>query len=104
MRNTTPYTSLVEQIMDTGFDGELVTQEVGSRGFLEIFHPTILQQQLLQCTKKPWRMLLDTVSQAVIKDSHKIWVMRNGQNPHCSMYLCIAYKQYNNHYNNYTYH
>ena len=77
MRKTTRYADLMEQIVDSGFDGELVILEVGSRGFLELSRLTILQQQLLQCTKKQWRTLLDIVSQAAIKGSHKIWVMRN---------------------------
>ena len=77
MRKITRYADLMEQIVDSGFDGELVTLEVGSHGFLELSRLTILQQQLLQCTKKQWRMLLDSVSQVAIKGSHKIWVMRN---------------------------
>ena len=75
MRKTTRYAHLMEQIVDSGFDGELVTLEVGRRGFLELSCLTILQQQLPQCTKKQWRTLLDSVSQAAIKGSHKIWVM-----------------------------
>ena len=50
-RKTNRYTDLMEQISGSNFDGELVTLEVGSRGFLSLPSFDTLQKQLLQCSK-----------------------------------------------------
>ena len=71
-------TRYVEQITSSNFDGELVTLEVGSHGFLSLPTFTTLQ---LELSKKQWREFLNNVVQAAIKGSHRVWVMWNWPKP-----------------------
>ena len=80
-RKTSRYADLMEQITSSNFDGELVTLEVGSRGFLSLPSFTTLKQQLLECSQKQWTTFLGDIIQAAIKGSHKIWTMRNWTEP-----------------------
>ena len=82
MRKTTRYADLTKQIVDFGFDGELCSDT----GSWEPWFPGTLSSHhtpatALQCTKKQWRTLLNSISQAAIKGLHKIWVMRNWTEP-----------------------
>ena len=71
-RKVTRYADLMDQVTDFRFNGELVTLEVGSRGFVPFPGFTILQQKLLECSKKQWRSFLDHITQTTIKGSHNI--------------------------------
>ena len=73
----TRYADLMDQVTDSHFNGELVTLEVGSRRFVSFPGFTILQQKLLECSKKQWRSLLCHITHPAIKGSHNIWTKRN---------------------------
>ena len=51
-RKVSRYADLMDQVADSRFNGQLVTLEVGSRGFVSFPGFTILQKKLLKCSKK----------------------------------------------------
>ena len=78
-QKTTKYQDLVEACEVNGYTTELVTLEVGSRGFLNLqgFKALFQGFSLNKCEKYNF---LRVVSREAIIGSHKIWTARNSMN------------------------
>ena len=76
LRKEEKYMELVEEIEEKGFVVDLITMEVGSRGFVnqESFYRL---NAILGATKKELMDLMLSVSEAAIRGSFEIWIGRN---------------------------
>ena len=75
-RKVTKYLELKEAL-NKGYKANVVTLEVGSRGFISIKGFKSLSKALVAVTKRDFRHFLITVAQTTIVESHKIWCVRN---------------------------
>ena len=70
------YADLVDEIEENGFTVDLVTIEVGARGFLKYESFRRLNEVLGADRKEFFTLLLD-VAKVTIKNSFRIWTQRN---------------------------
>ena len=75
-RKETKYADLVDEIKENGFTVDLVTIEVGARGFLKYESFRRLNEVLGADRKEFFTLLLD-VAKVTIKNSFRIWTQRN---------------------------
>ena len=75
-RKETKYADLVDEIEENGFTVDLVTIEVGARGFLKYESFRRLNEVLGADRKEFFTLLLD-VAKVTIKNSFRIWTQRN---------------------------
>ena len=71
------YQDLVDAGETNGFTTEVITLEVGSRGFLNLQGFKDLFQTLTRCPRKNMWNLLKTTCRITILQSQRIWTMRN---------------------------
>ena len=67
---------LVEEAEQCGYKCELITVEVGSRGVVEVERMGHLKS-LMNVAKREWATFLVKVAETAMKESHKIWNVRN---------------------------
>ena len=70
------YTELIEEAELRGYQGRLITIEVGSRGVLNMGGLQEMKR-LLVVGRKEWDTFLIALSKKAIEESHKIWTARN---------------------------
>ena len=75
-RKTEKYLDLVAEIEEKGYNVELITLEVGSRGLLCLDGFKQLHS-ILYVNKKKWMQFLKSVASTAISGSFKIWTSRN---------------------------
>ena len=75
-RKTAKYLELANEVERNGYNVELITLEVGSRGLVCLDGFKQLQDTI-PVRKRVWRQLLQHVTSAAIVGSHKIWTSRN---------------------------
>ena len=75
-RKTAKYIELVTEVEKNGFNTELITLEVGSRGLVHVDGSKHLQN-LICGGKQRWKQLLQDIAIVAIKGSYKIWTSRN---------------------------
>ena len=75
-RKTVKYIDLVSEVEKNGFNTELITLEVGSRGLVHVDGFKRLQD-LICGGKQRWKQLLQDIAIVAIKGSYKIWTSRN---------------------------
>ena len=75
-RKTSKYHEITEEIEANGFIVDLITIEVGSRGFVCLDGFNLLKD-IFFLTRNQIQQLLKDVSAAAIKGSFKIWTHRN---------------------------
>ena len=76
-RKEAKYTELVEEVEENDFVMDLITLEVGSRGFVN--HESFRRLREVVATPKQLNDLLLSVSKLAIKGSFQIWTCRNHQ-------------------------
>ena len=75
-RKTAKYLELATEVERKGYNVELITLEVGSRGLVCIDGFQQLRDTV--CVgKRKWRQLLQNVAIAAINGSYRIWTSRN---------------------------
>ena len=79
-RKEDKYSELVEEVERNGFDVELITIEVGSRGMVnyDSFHRL---RDAVGASNKELKHTLFDISRAAIRGSFAIWINRNHRNP-----------------------
>lgn len=77
-RKLSKYHELMEELKTNGFDVNLVTLEVGSRGFVTV-DGFLMMKDLFLLTNKQFQQLLKDVAVAAIMGSYRIWTSRNHQ-------------------------
>ena len=77
-RKLSKYHELMEELKTNGFDVNLVTLEVGSRGFVTV-DGFLMIKDLFLLTNKQFQQLLKDVAVAAIMGSYRIWTSRNHQ-------------------------
>ena len=77
-RKLSKYHELMEEVKTNGFDVNLVTLEVGSRGFVTV-DGFLMIKDLFLLTNKQFQQLLKDVAVAAIMGSYRIWTSRNHQ-------------------------
>ena len=75
-RKVSRYTDLVEGAEQHGYKCELITVEVGSRGVVEVERMDRLKR-LMNVARREWDIFLVTLAETTMKESHKIWNVRN---------------------------
>ena len=75
-RKEAKYADLVDEIEENGFTVDLITVEVGSRGFVK-FESFCRLNELLGATQKELSNFLVDVAKATIINSFHIWTLRN---------------------------
>ena len=66
----------MEEAEQHGYNCELITVEVGSRGVVEVEGVDCLKR-LMNVAKREWATFLVKVAETAMKESHKIWNVRN---------------------------
>ena len=75
-RKTAKYMELVSEVEKKGFNTELITLEVGSRGLVRVDGFKRLRDSVCG-DKQRWKQLLQDITITAIKGSYKIWTSRN---------------------------
>ena len=75
-RKESKYLELVEEVENNGYNVDLITLEVGSRGFVHVAGFLELKNSLA-IQNKDIRSLLPAVAKAAIEGSYQIWTSRN---------------------------
>ena len=75
-RKVSRYTDLVEEAEQHGYTCDILTVEVGSRGMVEVLRLDRLKR-MLKVQGKGWAEFLVRLAETAMKESHKIWNMRN---------------------------
>ena len=75
-RKSAKYEDMVVRARSSGYEAQLITLQVGSRGIVDMAGFTQLQQQF-HLPKHTFNLLLQRISQLAIEESFKIWCRRN---------------------------
>jgi len=75
-RKVSRYTDLAEEAEQHGYTCDILTVEVGSRGVVEVLGLDRLKR-MLKVQGKEWVEFLVRLAETAMKESHKIWNMRN---------------------------
>ena len=67
---------LIEEAEHRGYQGSLITTEVGSQGILNMAGLEKMKS-LVSVGRNKWATFLVDVSRTAMEESHKIWTMRN---------------------------
>ena len=78
-RKEAKYSELVEEVEDNGYDVDLVTVEVGSRGFVN-YDSFRRLNEIIGASKTELHKLIGSVAVTAIKQSFGIWTSRNHLN------------------------
>ena len=79
LRKEEKYSELVEEVEDNGYDVDLVTVEVGSRGFAN-YDSFRRLNEIIGAPKTELHKLIGSVAATAIKQSFQIWTSRNHLN------------------------
>ena len=75
-RKVSRYTDLAEEAEQHGYTCDILTVEVGRRGMVEVLRLDRLKR-MLKVQGKEWVEFLVRLAETAMKESHKIWNMRN---------------------------
>ena len=75
-RKESKYLELMEEVENNGYNVDLITLEVGSRGFVHVAGSLELKISLA-IQNKDIRSLLPAVGKAAIEGSYQVWTSRN---------------------------
>ena len=75
-RKTLKYIDLMEEAQTKGYNAQILTLEVGSRGILNLDGFMSLRE-LLKTSRRDFTNFLTALARTSTSQSHKIWCLRN---------------------------